>query len=267
MITPKISVIIPTYKPQDYIWECLDSLKNQELDKEMFEVIIVLNGCRDPYESQIQSYIEQMDGSWKLIQLNEGGVSNARNVGIEQSQGEFIAFIDDDDIVSPAYLKELLMVSSHDTVGICRPVAFDDVSGKEVSIKMTDEFDNKAKLGKQPFYKPKKLFSGPCMKLIHRHIIGERRFDKRFKNSEDSLFMFTISNKIKWAAFTSSNAVYYRRFRSGSAVTSKRSFPDKLSNSCKIIGEESKLYWRHFPQYSFSFYFTRMLGAIHGALI
>ena len=50
----KISVIIPTYAPKDYLWECLGSLENQTLSKDEFEVILVLNGERESYESLIR---------------------------------------------------------------------------------------------------------------------------------------------------------------------------------------------------------------------
>ena len=53
----KISVIIPTYKPKEYLWECLDSLYNQTLSKQDFEVLLVLNGCDEPYKSNIRKYI------------------------------------------------------------------------------------------------------------------------------------------------------------------------------------------------------------------
>ena len=52
----KISVIIPTYKPQVYLWECLDTVYAQTFSKKEFEVILVLNGCNEPYNSQIQEY-------------------------------------------------------------------------------------------------------------------------------------------------------------------------------------------------------------------
>ena len=52
----KISVIIPTYRPGAYIFECLDSLRHQTLPKNQFEVIVVLNGERNPYEEQLFEY-------------------------------------------------------------------------------------------------------------------------------------------------------------------------------------------------------------------
>ena len=70
----KISVIIPTYKPQDYLWECLKSLVAQTFPKEDFEVILVLNGCCEPWKSNIQQYIDdRMQGmNVKYIQTDEG---------------------------------------------------------------------------------------------------------------------------------------------------------------------------------------------------
>ena len=56
----KISVIVPTYKPQAYLWECLNSLCLQTLSKEDFEVILVLNGCCEPYKTQIQQYLRDL---------------------------------------------------------------------------------------------------------------------------------------------------------------------------------------------------------------
>ena len=52
----KISVIIPSYKPQEYLWQCLDSLCSQTFPKEDFELILVLNGCKEPYYEQIKAY-------------------------------------------------------------------------------------------------------------------------------------------------------------------------------------------------------------------
>ena len=85
----KISVIIPTYKPQAYLWECLDSLVAQTFSKEDFEVVLVLNGCTEPWKSQIQEYIDaKMKGmNVKFIHTEQGGVSNARNMGLDAAEG------------------------------------------------------------------------------------------------------------------------------------------------------------------------------------
>lgn len=263
----KISVIIPTYHPQGYLWECLDAICEQTFPKEDFEVIVVLNGAKEPYYAQIQEYINSHDTvNWTLVHINISGVSNARNYAIENSSGEYFAFIDDDDIISTTYLEELYSCAGVDTIALSCAVAFDDVDkSKALPYEISDVFQKYA--GKQtiPFTLARKFFGGPCMKLIHRSIVGGRRFDPNFKNGEDSLFMFSISDKVKYASFTSENAIYYRRFREGSAVTKKRSLGNKFGNAFKMIAEETRIYFNGFGKYSTNFYITRMLGAIRGA--
>ena len=59
----KLSVIIPSYKPGDYLWESLDSLCNQSLNGKDFEVLIVLNGCNKPFAVQIEEYIRRYNNA------------------------------------------------------------------------------------------------------------------------------------------------------------------------------------------------------------
>lgn len=245
------------------MWECLDSVYNQTFPKENYEVLVILNGCREPYEASINEYISaHPDLRCRLIQTDVGGVSNARNMGIDESKGEYIAFLDDDDYVSPSYLEELYAKADKDTIALCRPVAFMDGSNRVVpDFRISREFSRYSVSGKQAFYGPKKFYSGPCMKLIHRDIIGARRFDTGFKNGEDSLFMFLISDRIKWCDFTSEKAIYYRRFREGSANLSQRRW-DKLRNSARLAGAYTKVYVKGFPHYVLVFYLTRILASI-----
>lgn len=103
----KVSVIIPTYRPDEYIWKCLNSLVNQSLDKKSFEVLIILNGEKEPYRKKIKEYIEKKSlNNFRLIYTEKLGVSNARNIGIELAQGEYCIGIDSDDYVEKNYLED-----------------------------------------------------------------------------------------------------------------------------------------------------------------
>ena len=104
----KISVIVPTYKPKAYLWECLNSIYNQTFPKTDYEVLLVLNGCNEPYNTQIKEWLSKhSDLQVQYFQIDEGGVSNARNIALNNLTGEYVTFIDDDDLISPKYLKEL----------------------------------------------------------------------------------------------------------------------------------------------------------------
>ena len=84
----KISVIVPTYKPQVYLWECLDSIYNQTFPKTEYELILVLNGCNEPYNAQIKDWLaKHSDLRVQYIQTDEAGVSNARNMALDVARG------------------------------------------------------------------------------------------------------------------------------------------------------------------------------------
>lgn len=258
----KISVIIPTYKPQAYLWECLESLTSQTFSKDDFEVILVLNGCVEPYKSKIEQYIvEKMQGvNVNFIHTEVGGVSNARNIALDQVKGCFITFLDDDDFVSPKFLDLLYKSANEETIALCYPYAFNDGNlVEQLPYRLTNVYEQLYKKKNwRVSSKARSFFSGPCMKLIPVHMIRERRFDVRFKNGEDSLFMFLISDSFKYVNFTSKEAVYYRRNRQGSAIFQQRSKKDRLRNSCAMLTEYLKIYIR--GGYSVLFFLTRFLA-------
>lgn len=263
-----ISVILPTYKPQSYLWECMSSLERQTLSHDKFEVLLVLNGCCEPYNSQIKSWLAQHASlNVNYIQINQGGVSNARNIALDKAKGEYITFLDDDDFVSPTYLEELYAKATPEIVSLCYPLSFVDGTADYQPYAITADYEKNFSLESCDYKKAKKFFSGPVYKLIHKSIIGERRFNLNFRNGEDSIFMFLISDRLKNVAFTSRKAVYYRRIRENSATTIKRSPLSVAMNSCAMIVTYAKIYLCHPFSYSFSFFLTRVLGSIRTVMI
>lgn len=262
----RISVIIPTYKPQAYLWECLDSMVAQTFPKEEFEVILVLNGCTEPYKSDIEQYISsKMAGmNVQFIHTEQGGVSNARNIGLDAAKGEYIAFIDDDDYVSPAYLEELYKAASLDTISLCYPYAFNDdkpnAQLRYEKSRIFDEYANKDTINLSS--KVRKFFSGPCMKLIPMSSIQKRRFDVRFRNGEDAIFMFLISDRVENVIFANRKAIYYRRFRTNSAFLSQKSFCYRANNSIRMIGAYISIFVKRPLAYNGVFFMTRILAAL-----
>jgi len=266
-----VSLVVPTYKPGGYIEECLASLGAQTLNASKFEVIIVLNGCDEPWRSQIRAFIDRHLSKHcvRLIQTNVAGVSNARNIGIEEAQGEFIGFLDDDDYVSPSYLEELSGISTETCVGLSDSAYFED--GGDVL-----NFDNRqhcifarysSGVPAPSIFNVRSYFNGPVMKILHRDIIGCRRFDIRFKNSEDSLFMTLVSDKIESVRFTSSSAVYYRRIRRGSATTLHRTLRQKLLNQMRVSGQVCGYWIKNPVAYNLPFILSRFAAGIKSLIV
>lgn len=264
-----ISVIIPTYKPQEYLLECLDSLRIQTIGQEKFEIILVLNGCNDPYDALIKKWIKDNPSvQINYVQTDTPGVSNARNIALNIACGDYICFVDDDDYVSPSYLDELYAKSDNETIPLSNAFAFQDGKPEtRLSYAMSDAFDMYSSNGRMSSSKVRKFFSGPCMKLINRSIIQGRKFDVRFKNGEDSLFMFLISDRVKYVDFTSPNAIYYRRYRENSAIMVKKKKSYVIANSLKLMGAYTRIFLSNPFRYSVRRYLHAILGAIHYVIV
>ena len=263
----KISVIVPTYRPQLYLEECLISLSNQTMEKTDYEILVILNGDKDPYEDMITKMVESIPyNNINVLYSETVGVSQARNMGLDNAQGEYITFVDDDDYVSSSYLEELYINASPDIISLCYPLSFTEGSKEFKPYYITNDYMGKEANFRYPFQKARRYFSGVVYKLIHHSIIGRHRFNTSFKNGEDSIFMFAISDKYKYVSFTSQNAVYYRRIRKGSALNRRKTKREIVVNWMKMMASYNKLYFSHPRRYKLSFFVTRVLGAFHGAI-
>lgn len=93
----KVSIIIPVYNVEKYISKCLDTLVNQTLEE--IELIVVNDGSTDESENIIMKYKEKYPDKILYLKKSNGGLSDARNYGVNYAKGEFIAFLDSDDYV------------------------------------------------------------------------------------------------------------------------------------------------------------------------
>ena len=109
---PKVSVIIPAFNIESYISDALRSLSSQTFQD--FEALIIDDGSTDRTAEQVTSFIQQ-DSRFKLLQKANGGLSSARNFGIHQANGEYIALLDGDDLYLPNKL------STHIDILDCNP--------------------------------------------------------------------------------------------------------------------------------------------------
>ena len=254
------TVIIPSYKPHEYIYQCLDTIINQSLCHDEYEAVIVLNGCKEPYYGQLQLYIkEHSTANIRLLQTDEPGVSNARNIGIEAARGEYLTFIDDDDLVSPTYLADLLEVSSPTCVGCANSYAFvDDITERKTNF-MTKAY---TKCKSRPFslLTYRQFLSPPWMKLIHKSIIGEIRFPTALKKSEDSVFCLQLTLHVKDVRLANESAIYYQRLREGSAMRTKNSFYSELKQLVQLECEYIKVWLKAPFSYNLPFLLSRMVA-------
>ena len=101
-----ISLVIPVYGVEKYIAKCLESVVKQEYRD--FELLLVNDGTKDNSVKVIEDYLKDKDINWRIINKDNGGLASARNTGIREAKGEYIAFLDADDAISSDFLKQLL---------------------------------------------------------------------------------------------------------------------------------------------------------------
>ena len=101
----KLSIIIPVYRTQDTLDRCLRSILQQSFTD--YEIILVDDGSPDLCPQLCDDYAKQ-DCRIKVIHKKNGGLSDARNAGLEIAQGEYITFVDSDDAIAPATLQPLI---------------------------------------------------------------------------------------------------------------------------------------------------------------
>ena len=103
----KFSLIVPVYNTYDYLDKCLNSLINQKEVKSKYEIVIVNDGTPDNSEDIVMKYLKKFPNIIKYYKKENGGLSSARNMGIENSSGDYLLFIDSDDYLDEKLLSKL----------------------------------------------------------------------------------------------------------------------------------------------------------------
>jgi len=235
MHIPLISIIVPIYKVEPYLRQCLDSIIQQTYTH--LEIILVDDGSPDRC-SQICDEYAAKDKRIVVIHKKNGGLSDARNAGLGICKGEFILFVDSDDVLDNDTIRILLSPQEKASIIIGDIKNFDD----------NDEYDIRS----QPICKKHKyeIFSsndillslcqdGPiylrsvCGKLIKKELFQDIRFPKG-KLYEDMFVNYLLYNKADKIIFFQACLYYYRK-RSGSIMNT-------TANSTFALEAEEKRY-------------------------
>ncbi len=177
---PKISVIVPVYKAEKYLHRCVDSILSQTFTD--FELILVNDGSPDNCGKICDEYA-QKDNRVRAFHKENGGVSSARNLGLDKAKGEWITFVDSDDWLKPRCLEQLTNKLDADMIKC-------GIEASDKSSIWTVE-NNKYSV-KQFLEKNEKDFivRTSCVTLFKTKLINKFniRFDKHIRYGEDMIF-------------------------------------------------------------------------------
>lgn len=241
MNTRKVTIIVPVYNAEKTIERCVRSIQNQTYKN--IEIILVNDGSTDDSLSLCYELQKQSDNIL-VIDKENSGVSDARNIGIEKSSGDYIQFVDSDDYIEnnmSERLVELLETNQSDTV-ICSMVIQKE-EGKSFKDIMQGIFsgDDVAK-NLIKIYKTNYINS-PCNKLYKRSLI-KTLFDKKLSLGEDLLFNLKYLDECGKVVFVNEPMYIYDYVNENSLIHKYRE--DSFEIATKLYGEVIKFAKRHF---------------------
>ena len=226
---PKVSIIITVYNGEEFLRECVESVLRQTLEE--IEIVCVNDGSYDDSLKILEEYADKDDRFTIISQYNKG-LSEARNVGLLYARGEYLAFLDDDDMLAPEAAAELFAYASREGCDLLFFGAdsvfqdvelrkkFRDYAGYYDSKKLYEKTDGQAlfaALSAEHAFR-----TSPCMQLIRADFL--KKTGLNFYPGiyhEDNLFTVKGMMLAESAAKLDKN-YYIRRIRSGSIMTSQK---------------------------------------------
>ncbi len=215
-----VSIIVPVYNVEGYLKRCVDSILSQTYSN--IEIILIDDGSTDS-SGQLCDEYQKKDNRIKVEHKQNGGLSSARNAGLDIATGDYIAFIDSDDWVEPNFIERLrtLLIETNSDMSACtfcrtkgdiaQRLCFDT----SVEIITNKKFDCA--------FKEESYAGYACNKMFKREIFekNELRFDEKIFHGEDSPFVVEFLQYVQKIAFTKED-LYYYYFREDSITKSVR---------------------------------------------
>ena len=242
----RLSIIIPVYGVEAYIARCLDSILHQDFDA--WEAIAVDDGSPDGSGEILDRYAAK-DERIRVLHKPNGGVSSARNAGLELARGEYVGFVDGDDLILPDMYSRMLAEAESggfELVQCDYHNYFEDGSIRPDHKPLSEaewlsEHDGlRANLSGE-------IMNSVCTKIIRREKIGSLRFDKKLAIAEDALFVFEACRNIGRAKRISyPGYLYFQREESvmHQPLTEKQfGRMEMLSRQMNGVREDEELYF------------------------
>ena len=210
-----LSIIVPVYNLEVFLPEALDSLLKIDFEAP-YEIIVVDDGSSDGSLEILRAYEEQSKAI-RVITGPNGGVSRARNAGIEAARGKYLAFVDGDDTVEPEFFAAAVREMEQDGLDLVQGNTR-YLEGKRVRMTLpgSDNIPGGRLVSRDCgellelfFGRSETLMFSACAKVFRRETIGETRFPAGIRVAEDQKFMFEFLCKAPRAMILDMDAYNY----------------------------------------------------------
>ena len=242
MMGEKISVIVPVYNVEAYLERCVESILQQTYAH--FELILINDGSTDS-SGQICDHLASQYENIKVYHIENSGVSNARNMGIQLATGSWVTFIDSDDFVTQDYLATLASAVEGVNVGFAIAPLHHIKNGIVTDIPSHSgktELWSTEETMKELLMTTRTSFF-PVAKLFKRDLLADEKFNTNYHLAEDALFLTELLLKTRCSCVFIDKPVYYYDHREGSATTSvNRHVFDTIEVYQQIIAQVSQVF-------------------------
>lgn len=215
-MTPKVSIIVPCYNAEKFIATCIEAIQAQTLED--FEIIFVNDGSDDNTAIILDAINSDMI---KIVHKSNGGVSSARNAGLDVARGEWVTFVDADDKLMVAGLDTMLRLATNDCDAVFAGYKMYENGVLKKPIPALREADaTTLELARELFAPTDYHYLGfPWGKLFRRSVIeyNHIRFNEAIKYNEDRLFTFIFLSFARQGAYTT-EPVYEYYLHGGNAM-------------------------------------------------
>ena len=238
---PIISVIVPVYKVEKYLDKCVLSIINQTFRD--YELILVDDGSPDSCGQQCEAYKEK-DSRIRVIHKENGGLSSARNAGLDAATGEYVSFIDSDDFISPNMLEILytgICFNKADMAACGINNVYGDLMRPQCRERKTFYCDGETAFGK--IMEGNEIPASICNKMIRKDVIGSLRFPEG-RLYEDAFFTAELMQKIH-KVWVTTEPLYYYVHRKKSITT--ESFHAKGMDVIYAYEKNMEVVKEHYP--------------------
>ena len=188
----RLSIIIPVYNAEEYLDRCLHSIVDQDFTA--CEIILVDDGSTDSSPLICDRY-SATDPRFRTLHKPNGGVSSARNAGLELAKGEYVMFLDSDDALLPYALDDMMdVLAGEDMVVAGYAVFMGGVPIRNVHPAVTYSYRTVEypRFFQDNLRRNCEMLDAPWAKLFKRKAIGSIRFNEGLHYAEDKLFVFNV---------------------------------------------------------------------------
>lgn len=259
-----ISIIVPIYNAEKVLAKCLESILSQQFSD--IEILLINDGSTDSSLNICQEYA-QKDRRIKVIDIPNGGVSNARNVGINNSRGEYIAFVDADDYIESDMYSKLLMKMNNTNAEIAfcgyfchtirrttKTVMFESTMAQE---QIINEFIPKFISSMSINGNEQRMYGGAVWRCLFKASMiknNKINFNPKLKIAEDLIFLLNALSRSNIVCFV--NLPLYNYVRNESIATTQKYISGFEQQIDYYYSEIDKIFYN----YNYNYNYERLIN-------